>query len=156
MNRLPLWRASSDLGKRLGPLLEAQFARFGRDIDDSTGNRLLAAGFARFRSSEARDHCSVYVRGPLTLWGFGLLWRGEQAALFVPKRPYGPRLLPPDLDISSVWSGRDLPKGRAPATPDETDLLQTLLADALEALGEYEKAQGRPDPFFPSVTELRG
>ena len=139
MNSLPFWKASSDLGKKVAPLLDLQFWLLGRDILHPAGNRLLAEGFERRRTSDERDHCSVYVKNPTTLWGFGLLWRPETSVLYVPRKPYAPRLLPPELDLSRVWSKRDLPPTPPPKTSEEAIALGLLLAEVFAWLADYEE-----------------
>jgi hypothetical protein len=138
MNRLPFWKASSTFGKRVAPLLDTEFFLLGRDIEHPAGNRLAAAGFVRRRSSEERDHCSAYQRDGITLWGFGLHWRGADASLYLPRKPWAPKLLPQDVPLADVWSKREMPPGHMPITPDEEALLRFLLCEALSWLARYE------------------
>ncbi len=138
MNLLPFWRASSTLGKQVGPLLDLQLWLFGRDIVHPSGNRLLAQGFSLRRSPERHDPCSAYEKSPLTLWAFGLLWRGPSRALYVPRIPYAPKLLSLETDVSGVWSKRDLPTIPAPTSADEAEL-RGLLGDVFLILAEYEE-----------------
>jgi hypothetical protein len=137
MNTLPLWKASSTLGKQVGPLLDLQFWLLGRDIMHPSGNRLLSQGFSLRRSPGVHDHCSVYEKSPLTLWAFGLLWRSSGQALYLPRIPYAPKLLPGELDISDVWSKRDLPPAPSPSPTDEAEL-RRLLGDVFLFLAWYE------------------
>lgn len=148
MNRLPFWKASSTTGKHLAPLLDLQFFLFGRDIESPKGNRLRAAGFTRRRSSEERDHCSVYQRDNLSLWGFGLHWCGPDAALYLPRKPWAPRLLPESLFVDMVWSKREMPAGQAPTAPEEEAQLRQLVHDALNWLADYEAAAWEEDPTW--------
>ncbi|MGC4046655.1 MAG: hypothetical protein QM758_22920 [Armatimonas sp.] len=145
MNRLPFWKASSTTGKHLAPLLDLQFFLFGRDIEHPAGNRLRAAGFTRRRSSEERDHCSVYQCGNLSLWGFGLHWCGADTALYLPRKPWGPRLLSTDLFVDMVWSKREMPTGQSPTIPDDEVQLRLLLREALSWLAEYEATSWEED-----------
>jgi hypothetical protein len=147
MNTLPLWRASSILGKQVGPLLDLQLWLFGRDIVHPSGNRLLAQGFSLRRSPGVHDHCSVYESSPLTLWAFGLVWRGPERALYLPRNPYAPKLLPEQIDISNVWSKRDLPATSSPINADEAEL-RGLLGAAFLFLAEYEAEAWVFDPLW--------
>ncbi len=139
MNLLPFWRASSVLGKQVGPLLDLQFWLFGRDIVHPAGNRLLAQGFSLRRSPGRHDPCSAYEKSPLMLWAFGLLWRGPDRALYLPRIPYAPKLLYLETDVSGVWSKRDLPAIPTPTSADETEL-RGLLGEAFLFLAEYEES----------------
>ena len=142
MNSLPFWKASSDLGKKVAPLLDLQLFSIGRDILHPAGNRLLETGFTRRRSSEAGDRCSVYASEPVTLWGFGLAYEN----LYLPRKPYAPRLLPTGFPLDGVWSKRDLPTLPPPATPEEEARLRELLRHAFSWLAEYERAAWEFDP----------
>lgn len=139
MNSLPFWKASSDLGKKVAPLLDLQLFLIGRDIHHPAGNGLLARGLVRRRSSEARDGCSVYSDGTVTLWGFGLVYKN----LYLPRKPFAPRLLPAGFPLDGVWSKRDLPPFPPPATPEEEARLRAHLGAAFLWLAEYERQRGR-------------
>lgn len=139
MNSLPFWKASSDLGKAVAPLLDRQLFQIGRDIAHPAGNRLLESGFTRRRSGEGPDRCSVYFLDPVTLWGFGLAYK----RLYLPRKPYAPRLLTPDFPLSEIWSKRDVPSLSPPGTPDEERFLRELMGEAFRWLAAYERESDR-------------
>lgn len=142
MNSLPFWKASSDLGKKVAPLLDLQLFLIGRDILHPSGNRLLAQGFVRRQSSAGRDRSSVYTSEPVTLWGFGLVFRTPGAALYLPRKPYAPRLLPVEFPLDGIWSKRDMPGLPGPVTPEDEARLLALLGGGFRWLAEYERGAG--------------
>lgn len=128
---------------RIGaPLLHQQCWCWGWDIRAFAGNLLLARGFTRVRTPEARDSTyTLHLPGgrSVVLWGWGAFY-GDPAwgGVFLKRCGFDPCLTVSAEAPSTAIRLRDLPPLASPAGPDDWSRLQALLPPLLRWIADYE------------------
>jgi hypothetical protein len=116
----------------------------GRDVKHPEGNLLLRSGLTRERPPEGQQGQSVYTAtlaggGSLKLWGFGVLCEGGDAAVFIARDGFTPRL----VDVASmewpVFEAERLQAASAPLTFQEQRACRASVAVLAEWLARYEQ-----------------
>jgi hypothetical protein len=116
-------------------LLDQQLWCLGRDVM-AEGNLLMQAGFSRNPPpAELGARSSFYQHGPLTVWGWGMLWTiPHWGSLFIKRYDFKPLYLLGAAPL--IWRMDDLPPCAPP--PCEATALHAL-ADLARFWATYER-----------------
>ncbi|HWK79739.1 MAG TPA: hypothetical protein VNP95_03185 [Thermomicrobiales bacterium] len=126
-------------------LIQQQFWLWGCDVRRPEGNLLALHGFAKMRPpADSRCTTSRYtavIPGgiDLALWGFGLLARRGEDAVFLPRLSARPRCGTCGAPLDGRWDPDDFPEFRRPASGCDHRLVQAVLADVFRWLASYER-----------------
>lgn len=124
-------------------LLNQQLWCWGRDIEASSGNLLVAHGFQRIAKPKGVSAASIY-RLDLTpssrviLRGFGVFFGDDRwGGVFLPRFEFTPQFsAEPDLS-RPAWSSDDLPSLRRPRK-GQMPWCQRLMLDLIDWIRRYE------------------
>lgn len=123
-------------------LYAQQMWAWGQDVKYPAGNLLLAYGFSRQRSvptgqGGSSEYCLQLPSAELRLWSFGLLLKGPQLKIILPRHHFRPRVLSNWPD-SGVWKPGQLPESRAVKDEQELLLFKQELQMGCELISRYE------------------
>lgn len=116
----------------------------GRDLKHPEGNLLLRFGLTRERPPEGHQGQSVYTAtlaggGSLKLWGFGALCEGGEAAVFIARAGFTPRLVDVACMEWPIFDAERLHSAYEPVTFQQQRACRASVAVLAEWLARYEQ-----------------
>ncbi len=125
--------------RKLGAaLVDVQMWCFGRDVLSPHGNLLLAYGFRKHPSPDARFHSTYQHANGWQLWSWGLWISQTGGSLYLPRRRFELFYMPCAAQ-PLIWQPEDLSKLQAPRAADELAHALTLYKALCEAIIAYER-----------------
>jgi hypothetical protein len=118
-------------------LLDVQMWCFGRDVLSQHGNLLLAYGFRRQPSPDARFRSRYEHDSGWQLWSWGLWISQMGASLYLPRQRFELFYMP-CAARPQIWQPEHLPPVRAPHGLDEVAQALTLFEQLCGAVAAYE------------------